>query len=113
MMDNAKVEQQHQLYLKHREEKHLEEEAAKAETLKRRAELAERLAKIQKACEPHAATVIKAHKCTSCHATIPKGSRVMVEGNVTRVPISYAAGSSIAQFRSVYFCNACRPVKEA
>jgi hypothetical protein len=113
MMDNAKIEEQYKLYKQRQEEKAKEEQKEKEATLKRRAELKERLEKIQKACEPHPATVTKAHKCTSCHAIIPKGSRVIVEGQTRQVHVMYNYGSTLTEFRTIYFCNACRPVTEA
>ena len=113
VFNNDKVMARYEEFKRKREENRLAEEVEQLEREKRRAETQERLAKLQKALEPHPATVSKSHKCAGCKAVIPKNSRVMVEGEMYHVPISYVAGSTITKFTSKYYCNKCRKTVEA
>lgn len=110
--DENKIQEQFHLYQLKREEKVKAEAAEKLEQERHRAEVQATIAKMHEALKPHPATISKAHKCTCCGAVIPKGSRVMVEGEATKVWITFG-GSSYHSFRSLYYCNDCRKVEEA
>lgn len=112
-MNPEKIQEQYQIYKAQQAAKKAEEEAEKLAKEQRHAELEARLAKIRETLKPHAVTIAKAHKCAGCKATIAKGARVIVEGQMTRIPISYASGSTIASFKSLYYCNHCKPLPEA
>ena len=103
--DENKIQQQFKIYQLRREEKLLAEAAEKLAKEKEIAKAKEKLAQIQKACAPHPVTTAKAHKC-GCGAVIPKGSRVMVEAEVTGY--GYPEGY---HFRSRYYCNSCKVVE--
>jgi hypothetical protein len=110
--DETKIQEQLKIYKLKREAKLLAEAAQKLEQEKRQAEMQTKIAAIQKACAPKPVTITKPHKCTGCGAIIPKGSRVMVEGEVRRAPAMYLH-SSVPVFRSLYYCNCCRALTES
>jgi len=105
--DEKKIQEQFKLYQLRREERVKAEAAERLAAEKRKAALNAKLASVQKACAPHPVTTAKAHKC-GCGATIPKGSRVMVEAEITGY--GYPEGY---HFRSLYYCQNCRKVEEA